>query len=197
MRVDGDLVWWSPPTTCSHPRCRLHRFSLAAARGARVRDQGRHRVRRRDSRLCRSGAPARLDRRLVRRCLRGAPPARVGALDRGVGRRRARGWPLRRRDRRASSPPSPSSTAARAPRRRRSWRSSLRLETAGGPRLLDVQWMTPHLRSLGAIEVTRAEYHVLLDERFALGRTPSETRRPAEARRHRRRAATTGGRCRS
>jgi leucyl/phenylalanyl-tRNA--protein transferase len=40
----------------------------------------------------------------------------------------------------------------------------LRLEEAGGPRLLDVQWMTPHLASLGAVEATRAEYHVLLDE---------------------------------
>ena len=40
----------------------------------------------------------------------------------------------------------------------------LRMEAAGGPRLLDVQWMTPHLRSLGAVEVTRAEYRVLLDE---------------------------------
>ncbi len=39
-----------------------------------------------------------------------------------------------------------------------------RLLTAGGPRLLDVQWATPHLRSLGAIEITRAEYHRLLDE---------------------------------
>jgi leucyl/phenylalanyl-tRNA---protein transferase len=29
-------------------------------------------------------------------------------------------------------------------------------------RLLDVQWLTPHLESLGAIEITRAEYRVLL-----------------------------------
>ncbi len=37
------------------------------------------------------------------------------------------------------------------------------LEAAGGDRLLDVQWATPHLASLGAIEISRAEYHVLLD----------------------------------
>ena len=33
-----------------------------------------------------------------------------------------------------------------------------RLRAAGGPRLLDVQWTTPHLRSLGAVDVPRAEY---------------------------------------
>ncbi len=38
-----------------------------------------------------------------------------------------------------------------------------RLESTGGPRLLDVQWMTPHLRSLGAVEIPRAEYHSRLD----------------------------------
>jgi len=34
---------------------------------------------------------------------------------------------------------------------------------AGGGVLLDVQWATGHLRSLGALEVTRADYHRLLD----------------------------------
>jgi leucyl/phenylalanyl-tRNA--protein transferase len=29
---------------------------------------------------------------------------------------------------------------------------------AGGGTLFDVQWRTPHLASLGAIEITRAEY---------------------------------------
>ena len=33
---------------------------------------------------------------------------------------------------------------------------------AGGAALLDVQWLTPHLASLGAVEVTRARYHDLL-----------------------------------
>ena len=36
------------------------------------------------------------------------------------------------------------------------------LRTAGGARLLDVQWATPHLLSLGAVEISRAEYHRLL-----------------------------------
>lgn len=35
-------------------------------------------------------------------------------------------------------------------------------------RLLDVQWATAHLKSLGAIEVNRAEYHRRLDEALSL-----------------------------
>jgi leucyl/phenylalanyl-tRNA--protein transferase len=42
-----------------------------------------------------------------------------------------------------------------------------RLQAAGGDRLLDVQWATPHLASLGAVELTRGEYHHRLD--LALG----------------------------
>ncbi len=33
-----------------------------------------------------------------------------------------------------------------------------RLRDAGGPRLLDVQWTTDHLRTLGALDVPRPEY---------------------------------------
>jgi leucyl/phenylalanyl-tRNA--protein transferase len=44
----------------------------------------------------------------------------------------------------------------------------LHLQHAGGPRLLDVQWATPHLRSLGAEEVTRGRYHELLDQALVL-----------------------------
>ena len=39
-----------------------------------------------------------------------------------------------------------------------------RLREAGGTRLLDVQWATPHLRSLGAVEVSRGRYLDLLAE---------------------------------
>ena len=35
---------------------------------------------------------------------------------------------------------------------------------AGGGRLLDVQWLTPHLASLGAVAVSRNRYHELLKE---------------------------------
>ncbi len=38
-----------------------------------------------------------------------------------------------------------------------------RLHAAGGARLLDVQWATPHLISLGTVEISRSTYHRLLD----------------------------------
>ncbi len=38
-----------------------------------------------------------------------------------------------------------------------------RLQAGGEARLLDVQWATPHLGSLGAVEISRAEYRRLLD----------------------------------
>ena len=37
------------------------------------------------------------------------------------------------------------------------------LRSAGGNRLIDVQWATPHLRTLGAVEVSRDRYHQLLE----------------------------------
>ena len=42
------------------------------------------------------------------------------------------------------------------------------LQEAGGARVVDVQWATPHLLSLGAVEVPRTEYHLLLDQALLL-----------------------------
>ena len=44
------------------------------------------------------------------------------------------------------------------------------LREAGGAegRLLDVQWVTPHLETLGAVEVLRAEYRVALSRALDL-----------------------------
>jgi leucyl/phenylalanyl-tRNA--protein transferase len=42
------------------------------------------------------------------------------------------------------------------------------LEAARGARLLDVQWSTPHLASLGAVEISRSEYHRRLDQALEL-----------------------------
>ena len=42
------------------------------------------------------------------------------------------------------------------------------LVAAGGERLLDVQWATPHLVSLGAVEISREEYHRRLDKALGL-----------------------------
>ena len=52
------------------------------------------------------------------------------------------------------------------------------LRAAGGDRFVDVQWLTPHLASLGAVEISRAEYHRLLDAALAL---PGRVRRLALA----------------
>jgi leucyl/phenylalanyl-tRNA--protein transferase len=45
------------------------------------------------------------------------------------------------------------------------------LRSAGDPdrRLLDVQWLTPHLTSLGAVEISRAEYRHRLEAALAVG----------------------------
>ena len=42
------------------------------------------------------------------------------------------------------------------------------LDAAGGARLLDVQWLTPHLGSLGASEISRGEYQELLADALLL-----------------------------
>jgi leucyl/phenylalanyl-tRNA---protein transferase len=47
---------------------------------------------------------------------------------------------------------------------------------AGGDedtRLFDVQWLTPHLASLGAIEISRREYHARLERALALRLPPA------------------------
>jgi leucyl/phenylalanyl-tRNA--protein transferase len=41
------------------------------------------------------------------------------------------------------------------------------LMRAGGGALLDVQWTTPHLASLGAVDVTRARYLELVADAVA------------------------------
>ena len=52
-----------------------------------------------------------------------------------------------------------------------------------GATLLDVQWATPHMVSLGAIEVSRGRYHELLAD--ALGRSVSPLSRECNAPRDR------------
>ncbi len=44
----------------------------------------------------------------------------------------------------------------------------LRAAGAADGRLLDVQWVTPHLETLGAVEVTRSEYRVALSRALDL-----------------------------
>ena len=91
----------------------------------------------------------------------------------------------------------------------------LHLRDRGGARLIDVQWATPHLRSLGAVEITRAEYHARLDELLAQpdafappsrresqasGRPRTKQRERARSdgtRLHSETGSRTAGRCRS
>ena len=102
---------------------------------------------------------------------RGVPapaPARLGALGGGVARRAAGRRAVRRGDRRAVRGGVDVPPASGTPRRWRwwaSWTCSGDEHRAG--RLLDVQWSTPHLASLGVVEISRAEYLVRLT--FALG----------------------------
>jgi leucyl/phenylalanyl-tRNA--protein transferase len=50
----------------------------------------------------------------------------------------------------------------------------LRDDGAGGSgRMLDVQWQTPHLASLGAVEVPRVEYLQRLEDALALALPPA------------------------
>jgi leucyl/phenylalanyl-tRNA--protein transferase len=48
---------------------------------------------------------------------------------------------------------------------------------AGGAQLLDVQWVTPHLESLGAIAIPRDEYLGRLADAVAVGFDPWQTKR--------------------
>jgi leucyl/phenylalanyl-tRNA--protein transferase len=47
-----------------------------------------------------------------------------------------------------------------------------RLQAAGAGRLLDVQWVTPHLESLGAVRVSRGHYQALLAAALRLPQPP-------------------------
>lgn len=49
----------------------------------------------------------------------------------------------------------------------------------GGATLLDVQWVTPHLASLGAVEVPRAQYLALVAEAVAMPLLPVWSEAPA------------------
>ena len=95
----------------------------------------------------------RLDRRRDPRGLPAAARAGLGALGGGLARRPARRRPVRRGDRRACSRGSRCSTRSGTPRRSRwsrwcaGWTTGTRRE-----RLVDVQWSTPHLASLGVVE---------------------------------------------
>ena len=167
MRVEGDLVWWSPARRAVIPVRRFQRVAVAPARGPRLRDPGRHGVRGGDSRCADPRRPhGWIDADFIVAYTRlhelgwahsveawddeGLAGGLYGVATGGLFA--------------AESMFSP----AAAPRRRPCSGSSSAPRQAGGPRVLDAQWATPHLLSLGAVEITRAEYHGRLDAALGL-----------------------------
>ena len=73
---------------------------------------------------------------------------------------------------------SPASRCSPSSATRRRWRWSRSSSTSRetGATLLDVQWKTDHLASLGAVEVSRAQYLADLRRRRRTGRSPADSR---------------------
>ena len=157
QRGSAEMAWWSPD-----PRGVLPLDGLRVTRS--MRQSARHFEIRVDTAFAEVVAGCadperhgRLDRRRDRDGVHRAAPARLGPLRRGLARRRARRRAVRRRHRR--------------PLRRRvdvhpcARRLEGRADGAGRPahrrarrrRLLDTQWQTPHLATLGVVEIPRAD----------------------------------------
>ncbi len=131
--------------------------SLVATVRSIVHGVGRHGIRAGHPGVRRPGAGQRLDRsRHARRVQQAAPPG-IRPQHRGLGWRLARRGALWRVDRRAlrwgvdvpSAPPMP---------RRSRWSHSSNCSVRIPTGLLDVQWLTDHLESLGCREIDRREY---------------------------------------
>ena len=158
---------------------------------AALRDPRRHRVRGGDARVRRPASSARLDRQEVRRRVHRAAPTRVGAQRRDVAGRRTASWcssvvctawhrrPVRGR---VEVPPRHRRVEGRA------WSRSSTSCARAAARLLDVQWTTPHLASLGAVDVPRERY---LES--AVGATAMSTSDPARSPTSVPRASTASG----
>ena len=161
VTLDGEehLGWFSPVERGVLPLDGL-RVSRSLRRvRARLRDPHRHRLRRGRRRVRQPGPARRLDHAGVRgtptaacTASAGPTPSRPGATTGSPAGSTASASA-------GSSPGSRCSTASATPRRSRCWRSST-CSATGTPtgRLLDVQWQTPHLESLGVVRRPRAEY---------------------------------------
>ncbi len=165
----GDpMMWFSPVRRGVLPldRLRVSRSLRRSLRRFEVRVERRLRPGHR--RLRRSAPARRLDRPVDPGGVRRAAPPRLGALGRGLARRPAGRRAVRRLDRRAvrrrvDVPPGDRRVEGRA----RGPRRPARATCPGEPRLLDVQWRTPHLASLGCVEISRREYLDRLPEALA------------------------------
>ena len=162
-RWTAQLGWFSPARRARDPARAVRAVALAPARGAAATRSGSTRR----SRDVVAAAPTRrepheLDRRRRRRGVHAAARARLGALGRGVGRRRARGRALRRRDRRALRgrvdvpPRAPDASKAALRRARRAPPRGRRRRPA--PARRPVAHAAPRRRSAPS-RSPRAEYH--------------------------------------
>ena len=158
-RPGGEIGWWSPVRRGVLPLDGL-RVSRSLRRSVPpVRDPGRHRLRGGGRRLRRPGRRARLDQR---RHPGGVPPAaraRAGCTPSRPGA--TAGWPAGcTASRRAGCSPGSRCSTARPTRRRSHWSDWSTCSATSTPprRLVDVQWSTPHLASLGVVEIDRADY---------------------------------------
>ena len=161
---DGPMGWWSPDPRGVLPSRRAARVAVAAPFDASVRGSGRHEVRRGDAARAAiravpgAGSPSRWSRRTCA-CTTSAgfTASRRGATDGelvgGLYGIAIGGF---------FAGESMFSRAVDA--------SKVALVDlverlrAAGYRLLDVQWATPHLRTLGVIEIPRPRYVVALEE---------------------------------
>ncbi len=155
-RKRSKMAWYSPDPRGIIPIDGLHVTRSMRKSARRFEIRHRHGVHRGDAPVRRPDAARALDHRRDRDGLRRAVRAGLGALDRGLARRSPR--------RRAST--------ACAIDRLFAGESMFHLETDAskvalmalvdwlqqlGVALFDVQWTTPHLASLGAIDVPRPE----------------------------------------
>ena len=135
----------------------LHVSRSLARVAVQLRVQDQHRLRRSAGRLRRPISTTRMDRRSHQVRLPAAPRSRLVSQHRDVARRRTGGRPGTGSPWGASSQPNPNSTESRMPRKRAVVALVDGLGADEG-RLIDVQWSTPHLASLGVTEHPRSDY---------------------------------------
>ena len=150
------IAWFSPDPRGDPPARRPARLAARCAAALRaLRGPPRHLLRRGDGALRRSAPARRLDHAEVRQGLPAPAPAGLGPLASSATPTASWSAASTACASAASSPASRCST--RRPTRPRSPSSRSSTGCARpAPTLLDVQWMTPHLRSLGAVELPRA-----------------------------------------
>ena len=182
----GDGLVVTGPARCP-PALRAAGHPLDAPVGSSLRDPRRHRVRRGRRGMRRPGPVRRLDRPAHRGGVHRAAPPRLGPLRRGLARRRARGGSLRRRHRRPVRRRVDVHPGARRLEGRADGAGRPAPRRVRRPALLDTQWQTPHLATLGVVEIPRRDYLERLDQALRACRCPqpSTARRPAGRRRRR------------